>query len=461
MAPIDGGHLNVGSRLTATFALLIVLILGGNGLVLWEFNRARTQTDRVADATQQMIVVLQLQVNLLSFHQRLVELTRSRDSQRLAAEAEPLRKALYEQMRQTRSALSGLSAVTRVEPAFWPTLEAIESILPTQLNAITELARLGDWDAVQLRLGNQLKPVETQTGILVESVDRQTRRELAQAVEQMRAIQSRILIFVPATALCSFVVAALFGWSTARRFIELRLEERVTERMRIARELHDTLLQSFHGLLLRFQTVSNLLPTRPAEAKETLDSAIDQAAQAITEGRDAVQGLRSSTVVTNDLALAINTLGEELAAGGTNPNNAVFHVGVEGTTRDLHPILRDEVYRIAGEAMRNAFKHAQAQRMEVEIRYDERQFRLRVRDDGKGIDAKLLNEGERPGHYGLRGMRERAKLLGGKLTVWSELDAGTELELSIPATNAYATPDGGKRSWLTEKLAGKDTERKS
>ena len=450
MAPIDSGHLNVGSRLTATFVLLIVLILGGNGLVLWEFNRARTQTDRVADATQQMIVVLQLQVNLLSFHQRLVELTRSRDSQRLAAEAEPLRKALYEQMRQTRSALSGLSAVTRVEPAFWPTLEAIESILPTQLNAIIELARLGDWDAVQLRLGNQLKPLETQTGILVESVDRQTRRELAQAVEQMRAIQSSILIFVPATALCSFVVAASFGWSTARRFIELRLEERVTERMRIARELHDTLLQSFHGLLLRFQTVSNLLPTRPAEAKETLDSAIDQAAQTITEGRDAVQGLRSSTVVTNDLALAINTLGEELAAGETNPNNAVFHVGVEGSTRDLHPILRDEVYRIAGEAMRNAFKHAQAQRIEVGIRYDERQFRLRVRDDGKGIDAKLLSEGERPRHYGLRGMRERAKLLGGNLTVWSALDSGTEIELTIPAQTAYAARVQ-RRSWFARK----------
>jgi signal transduction histidine kinase len=250
----------------------------------------------------------------------------------------------------------------------------------------------------------------------------------------------------------------------AREF-NMRLEERVSERTRIARELHDTLLQSFHGLLLRFQTAYELFPTRPDEALKTLGSAIDQAAEAITEGRDAVQGLRSSTVVTNDLAQAINTFGEELAAGETNPNNAVFHVGVEGTTRDLHPILRDEVYRIAGEATRNAFKHAQAQRIEVEIRYDERQFRLRVRDDGKGIDAKLLNEDERPGHYGLRGIRERAKLLGGKLTVWSEVETGTEVELSIPAANAYATADGRRRSWLAEKFAGKlvekDTERKS
>jgi signal transduction histidine kinase len=109
-----------------------------------------------------------------------------------------------------------------------------------------------------------------------------------------------------------------------------------------------------------------------------------------------VQGLRSSTTVTNDLACAITALGTELAGSEANPNAAEFHVEVEGTPRDLHPILRDEVYRIAGEALRNAFKHAQAQRIEVEIRYDERQLRLRVRDDGKGIDVKHLDEQDAP-----------------------------------------------------------------
>jgi signal transduction histidine kinase len=244
----------------------------------------------------------------------------------------------------------------------------------------------------------------------------------------------------------------------ARQF-NTRLEERVSERTRIARDLHDTLLQSFHGLLLRFQTVSNLLPA--GEPKQKLDSAIDQAAQAITEGRDAVQGLRSSTVETNDLALTINTLGQELASGETNPNAAEFHVEVEGTPQNLHPILRDEVYRIAGEALRNAFKHAQAQRIEVEIRYDERQLRLRVRDDGKGIDAKHFDGDRYVGHYGLRGMRERAKLMGGKLAVWSELDSGTEVELGIPASRAYETSPARRRSWVTEKFSGKDTEMKS
>ncbi len=246
----------------------------------------------------------------------------------------------------------------------------------------------------------------------------------------------------------------------ARQF-NMTLEARVNERTRIARDLHDTLLQSFHGLLLGFQAVSNLLPERPAEAKERLDSAIDQAAGAITEGRDAIQQLRSSTVVTNDLAVAVNTLGEELAAGDTNPNAAVFQVQVEGTQRNLHPILRDEVYRIAGEALRNAFRHAQAHQIEVEIRYDERQLRLRVRDDGKGIDPKVLSGDGREGHYGLHGMRERAKLVGGKLAVWSALDSGTEIELSIPASAAYATSPTRRRSWLSEKVSGKGTAAKS
>jgi ligand-binding sensor domain-containing protein/signal transduction histidine kinase len=242
------------------------------------------------------------------------------------------------------------------------------------------------------------------------------------------------------------------------RQFNLRLEERVSERTRIARELHDTLLQSFHGLLLRFQTVSNLLPA--GEPKQKLDDAIDQAAQAITEGRDAVQGLRSSATVTNDLASAITTLGQELASSETNRNTAKFHAEVEGAPRDLYPILRDEVYRIAGEALRNAFRHAEAQRIEVEVRYDERQLRLRVRDDGKGIDTKHLNE-DGPGHFGLRGMRERAKLLGGKLAVWSELDSGTEVELTIPASRAYERAPAPRRSWLAEKFPGKETETKS
>ena len=139
---------------------------------------------------------------------------------------------------------------------------------------------------------------------------------------------------------------------------DMTLDARVGERTRIARELHDTLLQSFHGLLLRFQTASYLLPDRATEAKEKLDGAIERAAQAITEGRDAVQGLRSSTVEGNDLAMAIRTLGDELATGATAHPPPAFRVGVEGYARHLRPIVRDEIYKIAAEALRNSFRHA-------------------------------------------------------------------------------------------------------
>jgi signal transduction histidine kinase/ligand-binding sensor domain-containing protein len=263
-------------------------------------------------------------------------------------------------------------------------------------------------------------------------------------------------------ALCAAVFLGLLWRAYQFRVRQLHhqfamtLEARVGERTRIARDLHDTLLQSFHGLLLRFQTVSQLLPERPTEAKEELDSAIEQAAEAITEGRDAVQGLRASTGQSNDLALAISTLGEELAADPSNHRSAAFHVAVEGEARNLHPILRDEIYKIAAEALRNAFRHAQAQRVEVEIRYDNEQFRLRVRDDGKGIDPAVLSGQGSKGHYGLHGMRERATLSGGKLAVWSEVDAGTELELCIPASAAYATAP--KSSWLSRIFAGKAKE---
>ena len=238
----------------------------------------------------------------------------------------------------------------------------------------------------------------------------------------------------------------------ARQY-QRRFDERVNERTRIARELHDTLLQSFHGLLLQFQTAAYLLPERPAEARAQLDGAIDHAARAITEGRDAVQGLRASTLERNDLASAIQSVGDELASSSRAPTPPGFTVAVEGETRDLHPIARDEISKIAAEALRNAFRHAQAKRVEVEIRYDEQQFRLRVRDDGRGIDPKVLANRGLEGHYGLRGMPERAAVIGGELAVWSEVGAGTEVELRLPARAIYAKPP--RRSWLSRVFAPK------
>src|SRR5262249_28113301 len=159
-----------------------------------------------------------------------------------------------------------------------------------------------------------------------------------------------------------------------------------------------------------------------------------QGTHAIKEGRDAIQGLRTSTTVTNDLAVALSTLGEELATTSISDAHtaAAVDVTIHGTPRSLSPIIRDDLHRIGSQALRNAFRHAGARRIEVEIRYDDRQFQLRVRDDGQGIDAAVLN-GHQAGHFGLSGMRERAQLLGGQFEVWSETGMGTEVALTIPA----------------------------
>jgi signal transduction histidine kinase len=232
------------------------------------------------------------------------------------------------------------------------------------------------------------------------------------------------------------------------------MEERMAERERIARDLHDTLLQSFQGLLLQFLVAYKLLPARPAEAKQNLGNAIDSAFGAINEGRDAVQGLRASTVEVNDPAAAIKTLGQQLAAEKTGDSAALLRVDVEGTPQALRPLVRDEIYRIASEALRNAFHHADATRIEVDLCYDERELRLRVRDDGKGIDPQFLQEERPTGHYGIHGMRERAKLMGGMLAVWTAPNSGTEVELSIPASHAYLAPPSVRRWWFIRKLFG-------
>jgi signal transduction histidine kinase/streptogramin lyase len=257
-----------------------------------------------------------------------------------------------------------------------------------------------------------------------------------------------------AAAVAVTVLLVLFAIHRIRvrqisRVLSARLDERVAERTRVARELHDTLLQSFHGVMFRFQAASNVLPERPLDAKQRLETALRQGTQAIREGRDAVQGLRDSTVITNDLALALRALGEELAASegnGADGRTATVDVAIQGTPQALRPIVRDDIYRIGSEALRNAFRHARARRIEVEIRYDARQFQLRVRDDGQGIDGGTL-DARRAGHFGLPGMHERAEQIGGQVEVWSKAGMGTEVALTIPGATVYASPRARRHFW--------------
>ncbi|MHB8812123.1 MAG: sensor histidine kinase [Steroidobacteraceae bacterium] len=244
----------------------------------------------------------------------------------------------------------------------------------------------------------------------------------------------------------AFLAVLLFlYWLRARQLalqFNRTLDARVQERTRIARDLHDTLLQSFQGVLLQFGAALHLLAGEPEKAQEVLADAVDQAAHAIKEGRDAVQGLRLSVEESSDLATPIARLAKELAGERQGAGAPFVRVEVQGTVRELHPIERDEIFRVAAEALRNAARHSQATHIEVELRYDAREFRLRVRDDGRGVDPKVLAEGDKAGHFGLRGMRERAALAGGRLTLWSALSAGMEVELVIPASRAYPTARG-------------------
>ncbi len=222
----------------------------------------------------------------------------------------------------------------------------------------------------------------------------------------------------------------------------IRLEERLNERTRIARDFHDTLLQSFQGVLMKFAAANHTMVHDPPEAQRKFEVILGEARQAITEGRNAVQGLRSATAQNHDLAQAIGAVREELDTQLVE-NRPAFRLTAVGDSRDLPPLVRDEIFRIASEAIRNSFAHAQATQIDAEIHYESRQFRLLVRDNGKGIDPQILNAGGRERHHGLPGLHERAALVGGKLTVRSRLGAGTEIELTIPAARAYGKPRRG------------------
>lgn len=224
------------------------------------------------------------------------------------------------------------------------------------------------------------------------------------------------------------------------------LEATVGERMRVARELHDTLLQSFQGVAFQLQAARKLLLRKAANAEQLLEEAIVATEQALQEGRSAIRDLRPEPATRRDLPGLLNAVGKELAASHELRGSApAYRVVVEGRPRDLSPLLQDEVYRISREVIRNAFEHAVASHIEVEIRFDQEKLRLRVRDDGKGIDPKVLEGGGHAGHFGIPGMRERARHIGARLDFWSEVGAGTEVELSVPASMAYPTRHGGRR----------------
>ena len=251
-------------------------------------------------------------------------------------------------------------------------------------------------------------------------------------------------------ALCAALLVGLLwaAWQLRLRQLgrqlERTLDARVAERTRIARDLHDTLLQDFQGVLLLFDRSLRLLPEQPGEAKHRLETALQQAVRATTDARNAVQGLRLFDE-DDDLVRSLTTIRDEFAADGAN--RTPVEIVVDGTPRPLKPIIRTEVYRIADEAVRNAYRHAAARQITLEIGFDARQFRLRVRDDGQGIDEQVIRSRPPAGHFGLQGMRERAELMGGRLEVWSKTGSGTQIQVTVPAAAAYADSPPQRAFW--------------
>jgi signal transduction histidine kinase len=425
MNSIDARHFDLGPRLTLTFALLVILILGGNGLLVWQFYIARLQEDRLAGVSRQMTSVLRLQGTLLSFHQRLGELAASRNASVLRTESESLQSTLLEQIQQTRGALTLLPSGTHVDPLFLPTLEAIEISLPAQRGTITALASSGDWEAVQFRVDDRLKPIEIQASALVKIVDQEFARELSRSEANMRTVQDRILVLVPAMAISTFSIATFFAWAIARKIIKLRLEERLNERTRLTRELHDTFLQTIQGSKLVADDAldPSADPIRMRRAMEKLSLWLGKATQ---EGRAALNSLRATTTQTNDLADALRRVTED----GLMPRSMAVTFSVVGDAREMHPIVRDEIYRVGYEAIHNACTHSGASQLEVELRYAH-DLALRVTDNGTGVDPAIADRGK-DGHFGLQGMRERAARIGGKLTLGSSSNSGTEIKLIVP-----------------------------
>lgn len=241
------------------------------------------------------------------------------------------------------------------------------------------------------------------------------------------------LFYIFAVLLAAFLVYS--GYRIRVRQIaetlNSRFKERLAERTEIARELHDTLLQTIQGSKMVADGV--LLqqgdPARLRWALEKLSTWLDRA---VHEGRAAVDALRHSTVERNDLADGLKRAAYE----SSDAHQIEVSLSTEGIPVDWHPILRTEIYRIGYEAIRNARSHAQATRLGIELIYGKKEFELRITDNGRGMDERMLS-GDKPGHFGLQGMRERAARIGGKLTIRSSSGSGTEVEFILPNKKIY------------------------
>src|ERR1700730_1847755 len=214
--PLQAGRLNIGPRLILGFAVIIFSMLAADAVVLWQFHLVRTEAERLNGIDEKLVAVLRVHTSLSAFHDRLEALVDSQDAGRLVTEAGPLRTAVLEDSRRAMSALSLAPFDLQRDPTILPTLHAVQSALPSQLEAITTLANAGDWRAVRLRLANQVTPLKSLTSALVETVDHEVGEEQGQTVRSIKRGQRLVFLVVPLTAVFTLLIAATLGLAITR-----------------------------------------------------------------------------------------------------------------------------------------------------------------------------------------------------------------------------------------------------
>jgi len=215
-ANLYAGRLNIGPRLILGFVFIILSMLAADAVILWQFHLVRTEAERLNGIDQKLVAVLRVHTSLLAFHHRLEALADSQDVGRLVTEAGPLHTAVLEDTRRAMSALSRAPFDLQRDPTILPTLHAVQSALPSQLEVITTLATSGDWRAVHLRLRNQVRPLESLTSALVEKVDHEVGDEQAQTVLNIQRVQRLVFLVVPLTAVFTLLIAATLGLAITR-----------------------------------------------------------------------------------------------------------------------------------------------------------------------------------------------------------------------------------------------------